>query len=176
MNVLLLISIAVISSFNPILFDFNHKSDLSQWQVVDDGVMGGRSQGQFELNADGNAVFFGTVSLENNGGFSSVRYQFNTKDLSAYNSVSIHLKGDGKRYQFRIKSLSSDRHSYIKYFITTGEWQTVSIPLSDLSPSFRGMALDMPSFDGQKTEEIAFLIANKQAENFKLEIDQISFK
>ena len=39
------------------------------WQVIDDGVMGGRSKGNFAINEEGNAVFEGTVSLDNNGGF-----------------------------------------------------------------------------------------------------------
>ena len=62
-----------------ILFDFNIKSDISNWKVVDDVVMGGRSNGNFELNKNGYGVFSGNVSLENNGGFSSLRYRFDKK-------------------------------------------------------------------------------------------------
>ena len=65
-----------------LLFDFSTESDLNNWQVVDDVVMGGRSDGQFSLNEQGHGVFEGRVSLENNGGFSSVRHRFESKSLS----------------------------------------------------------------------------------------------
>ena len=60
------------------IFQFNNTSNLDDWQVVDDVVMGGKSNGNFQLNKDGYAVFSGDVSLENNGGFSSVQYTFDT--------------------------------------------------------------------------------------------------
>lgn len=159
-----------------ILFDFDLQSDLSAWTVVDDVVMGGRSEGRFQLDEEGNAAFSGLVSLENNGGFSSVRYGFRQKGVSAYQKFIITVKGDGKRYQFRVKSGPYDRHSYICYFQTTGEWQAVEIPFSEMHPSFRGMELNMPNYPGEAMSEIAFLIANKKAEGFELVIDKISLE
>ncbi|MFY0603571.1 MAG: CIA30 family protein [Flavobacteriaceae bacterium] len=158
------------------IFDFKKGGDISSWLVVDDVVMGGRSDGQFFLNEKGNAVFKGTVSLENNGGFSSVRYRFPTKDVSKYNKIIVKLKGDGKIYQFRVKTSSYDYHSYITYIKTTNEWQTVTINLSDLYPSFRGRKLKMENFPGKELQEIAFLIGNKKAESFLLELDEIVLK
>ena len=155
------------------VFDFNSNSNIASWYVVDDVVMGGRSNGNFYLNAEGNGVFTGKVSLENNGGFSSVRYRFNKKDVSGFSKVQIRLKGDGKRYQFRLKSDTYERHSYISYFETSGEWETIEIKLSKMYPSWRGVKLDMPDYPGETMEEIAFLIANYKAESFKLEIDEI---
>jgi hypothetical protein len=43
-------------------------------------------------------------------------------------------------------------------------------------PSYRGRKLDLPNYPGKTMEEITFLIANKQEEHFKLEIDSISLK
>ena len=158
------------------LVDFNSNSDLKDWRVVDDVVMGGRSDGALYLNEEGNAVFEGKVSLENNGGFSSIRYRFPEKKVSGYPKVKIRLRGDGKRYQFRVKPDQSDRHAYITYFQTTGEWQTVEITLSEMYPTFRGRQLDMPNYSGNKLSEIAFLIANKKAESFRLELDRIELE
>lgn len=156
------------------IFDFEPGVDLKNWSVVDDVVMGGRSNGSFNLSEKGHGLFSGLVSLENNGGFSSVRYRFDQKDVSPYTNVVLRLKGDGKRFQFRVKSDQSERHSYIKYFETSGEWQTIEIPLTELYPTFRGMTLRIPNFPGLVMEEIAFLIANNEAESFRLEIDWIS--
>ena len=157
-----------------IIYDFNKKSSTRDWRIIDDGVMGGMSQGRFSINSEGNGVFEGTISLENNGGFSSIRYGFDKIKVNPQSTVSILLKGDGKSYQFRIKDKYNNYYSYITTFETTGEWQTVELKLSDLYPSFRGRKLELPNFRSDSFEEIVFLIANKRNETFKLTLDKIS--
>lgn len=176
MNQLILFFTPFLIFGNMLLFDFKQNADLSNWRVVDDVVMGGRSDGQFEINEKGNAIFHGKVSTENNGGFSSIRYRFNPKDVHGYSQMKIRLKGDGKRYQARVKSNKYDRHSYICHFQTTGDWQTIEISLSEMKPVFRGRELNMPNYPVEKMEEIAFLIGNKISESFKLEFDKISLE
>lgn len=158
------------------IFDFSKDSNLTNWLIVDDVVMGGRSDGGFEINENGNGVFFGDVSLENNGGFSSVRYRCERMPIESFTHCLIRVKGDGKKYQFRMKQDLSYRHSYIHHFETSGEWETIKIPLQDMYPAFRGRQLNMPNFPGQFLEELAFLISNKKAESFQLEIDWIQLK
>jgi hypothetical protein len=175
-SLILLWWISVFNFQTILLVDFQPDSDLSNWYVVDDGVMGGRSQGGFRLDEEGHAVFSGTVSLENNGGFSSVRYAFREKEVQAYQKVVLRIKGDGKRYQFRVKSSRYDRASYIQYFETSGDWQTVEIPLAELYPTFRGRRLNRPNYPGEEMAEIAFLIGNKKAESFRLLIDKIELE
>ena len=176
MNILLT-SIVYLSMLQPhVLVDFSEKSSLGSWLIVNDVVMGGRSASQMYIGEDGHAIFEGDVSLENNGGFASARYRFRKIDVSGYNTAVIRLKGDGKKYQFRVKSSRSERASYITYFETTGEWQTVRIPLSEMYPTWRGMRLDLPDYPGKFMEEITFLVGNKKEESFKLEIDWIKLK
>jgi NADH dehydrogenase [ubiquinone] 1 alpha subcomplex assembly factor 1 len=55
------------------LFDFTGADVAKDWQTVNDGVMGGDSQGKFKIIDKKTLEFFGTLSLENNGGFASVR-------------------------------------------------------------------------------------------------------
>lgn len=155
------------------LFDFNSTADINSWKTVNDVVMGGVSTSQVVIDADGHGKFSGNVSTANNGGFASVRHQLNTLDISGHSTVKIRLKGDGKNYQFRIKKNSSDYYSYITTFPTSGSWQTISIPLKEMYPSFRGRKLNMPNFKSTSLEEIAFLIANKKNEPFELLIDKI---
>lgn len=161
---------------NFVLFDFNKGSKIDNWTIVNDVVMGGRSEAQFELNSNGHGVFSGKVSLVNNGGFSSLRYRFESMNVTKYKKVVLKLKGDGKDYQFRIKSDLSNAHSYVKLFKTSGEWDTIELDFKDMHPRFRGRVLDMPNFQGEKITEIAFLIANNKAEAFRIEIDKISLK
>ncbi len=159
-----------------VIFDFNKKSDLQDWIIVDDAVMGGRSLSTFKLNEDGIGIFEGNISLENNGGFSSLRYRFLKKTIKEYTQVKIRLRGDGKKYQFRIKSNTADYFSYIAPFQTSGKWQEIVIPLEDLYPSFRGRRLNQPNFSSDYIEELAFLIGNKKSESFKLLIDKIALE
>lgn len=159
-----------------LIFDFNKKSDVQDWIILDDAVMGGLSSGTFKLNADGFGVFEGNILLDNNGGFSSVRYKFPRIQIKEYTMIIVKLRGDGKKYQFRIKSNSGDYYSYITPFSTSGEWQEIEIPLRDMYPSFRGKRLDQPNFSNDYIEEITFLIGNSKKEKFKLLIDRIELK
>ena len=159
-----------------IIFDFNNNSNLKRWNVVDDGVMGGLSKGKLVINDEGHALYSGFVTTDNNGGFSSVRHNFDSKDVSNYNYVVLKVKGDGKPYQFRIKENISQRFSFIQTFETTGEWELIKIPFKDFYPSFRGYKLNRPNFKGESIEEIAFLIGNNKKEDFKLIIDSIQLE
>ena len=156
-----------------LLFDFNKDTNPNEWRIIDDVVMGGRSNGAFQLDKDGNGLFFGNVSTENNGGFSSVRYQFNKRNVSNFSKINIRLKGDGKTYQFRIKDKANLSYSYITSFKTSGNWETITVNLKDLYPSFRGQTLNLPNFKGDFIEEIVFLIGNKKDESFELRLDKI---
>lgn len=157
-------------------FDFSKQEDWSQWTIEDDAVMGGRSSSQFVRNDAGNAVFKGSVSLENNGGFASVQYHFESTNIADYSKAMLRVKGDGKRYQFCIKANLSDNYSFIQYFETMGEWQTVEIRLDNMYAVYRGRNVDRPNFDADYIEEVRFLIGNKKPQDFTLEIDKIMFE
>lgn len=158
------------------IFNFTKTSKLNNWRIIDDVVMGGRSYGNMSLTEEGHGKFFGDISLDNNGGFSSVRHYFKSKPTSTYSKFIIRIKGDGKTYQFRVKDYSNNRHSYIYKFETSGDWETIEIPFSKMYPSFRGYRLSIPNFEGKQMEEIAFLIGNKKEESFQLLIDSITIQ
>ena len=155
------------------IFDFDKNSKIRDWRIVDDVVMGGVSKSNITINKGGHGVFSGHVSLDNNGGFSSVRHQFSGLNVSGYNKFIVRIKGDGKNYQFRVKSKLNEYHSYKHEFSTNKTWQIIEIPFDKLKATFRGRLLDMDSFSNNILEEIGFLISNKKEEYFKLEIDFI---
>ena len=160
--------------FPAVLADFSNSENFKLWKVVNDGVMGGESIASFEQTAEGNALFKGHVSLENNGGFSSVRYSFDKKALDKkVSKICIKLKGDQKNYQLRVKNDQSERHAYKFEFATSGEWETIEIKVTDMSPTYRGMAPNLPNYKAETLGEIGFLIANKKQENFALVIAKI---
>ncbi|MDX1477074.1 MAG: CIA30 family protein [Saprospiraceae bacterium] len=172
----LLLIIATTLLQGDLLYDFDNDVDLSRWMVVDDVVMGGRSQGALHVNQEGQGVFSGTVSLENNGGFSSIRHRFDTRSVVSFTKFVLRVKGDGKAYQFRVKSDRFERHSYVSEFKTSGSWETIEIPMQDMYPSFRGVRLNIPNYPGLQAEEIALLIGNKRPEQFELQIDWIGLR
>ena len=159
-----------------IVFDFNNNSPITAWKVVDDVVMGGRSNGKFEMSDDGHGVFHGAVSLENNGGFSSIRYERERMPVDQFSKFIIRLHSDGKNYQFRVKTNASDYYSYVFNFSTQPGWQIIEMPFNAMAPSFRGRQLDQPNYPGNTFEELGFLIGNKKAENFRLLIDKIELE
>jgi NADH dehydrogenase [ubiquinone] 1 alpha subcomplex assembly factor 1 len=169
---ILAILVMTITLNSKILFDFSENKDTGNWLVVNDGVMGGLSKGNFVSSENETAVFSGTVSLENNGGFSSVRYNTGKIDVAGFSILELHLKGDGKNYQVRIREKSSDYYSYIYTFETSGAWEVIEIPLAEMYPSFRGRTLNLHNYSGKSMEELTFLIGNKKAESFRLELQK----
>lgn len=176
MKILSTLLVLIVMSNTAVIYDFNKESDTKNWRIVDDGVMGGLSAGNFAINNEGHGRFWGEVSLENNGGFSSLRYSFDELSTEGFSKLKLRLKGDGKNYQIRIKHNSRDYYSYIYTFSTKTEWQTVEVDLKDMRPSFRGRFLDMNNYDHNSIEELTFLIANKKEESFELLIDKIELE
>ncbi len=159
-----------------VIFDFPANGAARGWQVEDDVVMGGRSRGAFGVNPRGNGVFSGEVSLENNGGFSSVQYFFGPVDIRGYTTAVIRLKGDGRNYRFLVEATEKAGHYYVHEFQTSGAWQTVEIPLRGMYPERRGDRLDIPDFPAETLAQIRFLIANGKAESFRLEVERVALK
>jgi hypothetical protein len=125
------------------LFDFGTLENMDDWLIVNDGVMGGLSKSKFILSDSNTAVFSGNVSLENNGGFASTRTKAMQFHLDGFKGILIRVKGDGKKYQFRIRT--DDRFDGVsyRYHFETGinQWQTISIPFNKCVPVFRGRIL-----------------------------------
>jgi NADH dehydrogenase [ubiquinone] 1 alpha subcomplex assembly factor 1 len=170
-KIFLIIMIATINQ-KMTIFDFSERARAEDWQIINDGVMGGLSHGSITVS-DGLGRFEGKVSTDNNGGFTMARAQFERKNVSKATAFILKLKGDGKEYQFRAKSDKFQMHSYVHSFLTTGEWQEIKIPFKAMQPRFRGRDLDQPNYGGESLEEIAFLIGNKKSENFELLIESI---
>jgi hypothetical protein len=164
-------------SNNQILItDFSNLSG-QQWQIVNDGVMGGLSSSHLQINENGNAVFLGHVSLQNNGGFASVK---NSEPLSIEGTdfIRLHVKGDGKKYSFRLRTHTDGKRNYwvyeMRFSTSENKWEMIDLPLNKLRAVFRGSPQpDAPPADLTGIIEYGFLISDKQEGDFRLEIDSI---
>lgn len=157
-----------------IIFNFAADATIDEWKIVNDGVMGGKSSSSLEIAEDGYGKFSGHISLENNGGFASVRLPLDMEVANQQQQITFDIKGDGKTYECRIKGSRDQAESYVHRFKTTGEWQTISLQLDNFYPQYRGRKLDQPNFNFDSIQQFGFLLAHKKAEDFELLVDRIA--
>ena len=147
------------------------------WEIVNDGVMGGLSEGKIEITKEGQMRFWGELSLENNGGFTTFRSGDVSLDLSDDLGLLLKVKGDGRTYEARLATDEKFRGGEVtfmgKFETKKGQWQQVRIPFADFKGSFRGMDLSDRKFDPSKIRRIGLLLGDKQQGPFELEIDSI---
>jgi monofunctional biosynthetic peptidoglycan transglycosylase len=160
-----------------VLFDFGDEAEAESWLVVTDNVMGGVSRGTVSVSRDSCLVFSGTLSLENNGGFSSIRTL--PKDFGAgdYRGLRIRVKGDGRVYQFRLRLDDNfDGIAFTQEFQTTeNSWLVIDLPFASFVPTYRGRILrDVKPLIAADIRQLGFLIADKTAGKFKLIVDNIA--
>ena len=148
----------------------------AHWQVINDDVMGGISTSQMRVSTNGTLVFEGRVSLENNGGFASVRSVPVLCDLTGCDAFSVRVRGDGRRYKFTVRTERRlDSAIYQAEFVTkAGEWEEHRLAFKEFVPTFRGRVLSgRPPLDPSRIVSVGFLISDKQAGPFRLETDWI---
>lgn len=161
-----------------ILFDFNSSETSGRWYTVNDDVMGGISKSNVRLNDDGTATFRGQVSLENNGGFASIRAVIENSFENDYKGVMLYVKGDGKIYSVRFRTNKSfDGYAYqAKIKTEQDKWMEFKLPFKDFIPTYRGYTLrDKPALESKDISQIGIMIADKQSGSFETDIDWIKF-
>ena len=159
-----------------ILFNFQTATNSPAWQVVNDDVMGGVSTSQFQVLTNGGAVFSGVVSLENNGGFASVRSAPVRENLNGCDAFVFRVRGDGRRYKFTVRTESGfNAPNYQAEFTTKrGEWEEHRLAFKDFVPTFRGRVLtDVPPLNPANIASVGFLISDQQAGPFRLEMNWV---
>ena len=165
------------TALSKLLFDFTHAHAASTWRAIDDRVMGGISRSTLRPDPAGHAVFEGTVSMERNGGFASVRSSPGEHGLPDARACLIELRGNNK--QFKLALLTDDGFDSLHYqasFAPAGtDWQTVHLPLADFRASFRGREVgNAAALDAGRVRQVGLLIAARQAGPFQLHIRRIS--
>ncbi len=161
------------------IYDFVEQGK-GKWRVQDDVVMGGRSDSQLKMTEDSRARFSGRISLENDGGFCSI-HQTTEKEpyviAEHYSSFVLTVKGDGKDYNFRVRT-PKGRHSYAFTFATEGgsDWEKISIPFHLMEATFHGEPVDVPNYKGENVVEMQLLIGNDKEETFEILIESIEVK
>jgi monofunctional biosynthetic peptidoglycan transglycosylase len=158
------------------LFDFTEADPAKQWQTVNDGVMGGVSEGKFKITDAKTMEFFGTLSLANNGGFASVRTKGKKLSLEKGDTLVAKIRGDGRQYMLNLYP-NKQRMAY-SYRATVqtkkDEWIEVKVPLDKFeATSFGRIVKNAGLVKPEEINSLGFMLGDKKAGPFKMEIEWI---
>lgn len=161
------------------MFDFSTADDVGEWSVVNDSVMGGVSTGQL-MWEDGALVFTGELSLDNNGGFASVRSPFIDPTAAERwgrprRGLSVELRGDGRVWAVEVR-MDGEDGGWISEITTSAEEITaVELPWESFEPVTRFLDPRNPvtPLDPTQIVSVAFYLVDGIEAPFRLELHSI---
>lgn len=154
------------------LFAFD-RADEADWDVVNDGVMGGHSAG-FVAVAEGTLRFTGTLVTQD-GGFTSVRARRDI-DLTGQSGIELRVRGSGRQFEVEIDDGTRTFGRTISRrapIATTAEWTTVRVPFNTLRSTIFGRAVTAAPLDVARIRGVGLYIADGKDGTFRLEVDYI---
>ncbi len=152
------------------LFTFD-RADEAEWDVVNDGVMGGRSAGFVAID-EGTLRFTGTLVTQG-GGFTSVRAR-RAVDLTGQLGIELRVRGSGRQFEVE---LDDGLRTYGRMvsrrapFATSAEWTIVRVPFSALRSTVFGQAVNAPPIEVARIRGLGLYMADGQDGPFRLEVD-----
>lgn len=168
----------------PSLFDFSTTEFITDqgvegWSVVNDTVMGGVSSGRLAVE-DGVMFFSGELSLENNGGFASVRSPLiepqSAEVWSNRVGPQIVFIGDGRTWTVEVRTDDVDGGWIASLPTTTGSTTEMVLPWTSFEPVTRFLnprPTDEP-LDPRRILSVAFYLVDGIEGSFRLGIQSIS--
>lgn len=169
--------LATLMTITPQKLDFHLKSQDNNWYAVNDGVMGGLSEGTITYN-DQSMVFKGRTSLKNNGGFASIRSPYQDWNIQNYKGIKIRVKStNSRKFGFVLETRAPFYYPTYKTLFATSpnEWKTIDMPIEDFIENRMGnpTGKKIPTRIMPNIERLGIILFDKQAGEFELEIDYI---
>jgi hypothetical protein len=157
-----------------VLFSFALAGAATGWRPIDDAVMGGVSASRAAHTERGTLLFTGTVSLENNGGFASIRSAPQRFDLAGQAGIALRVKGDGKRYKVNLRTDADFDGVQFQAVLEppAGEWINMALPFTAFRPTFRGRPAT-GTLDPSRIMTVGLMISERQEGPFALEVEWI---
>lgn len=149
------------------------------WAVINDVVMGGRSLGK--VNFENNSMHFkGSISLENNGGFSSLKSPFSTFNLSAQKRVEIRYRSSEIPMAITMEVSRAWYETYYRHALpsTEGEWKTLKLSLNDFQGQSVGRKTGtmLGKNELERIIRLGFINEGKGPGEFDFEVDYLTFE
>jgi len=159
-------------------FRMDFQNGVSGWQVVLDGVMGGRSSGRVSLAEPDTLRFEGSLSLANNGGFSQARTSIPEGTFAQAEGIELRVRGDGRTYNFDIRcsNVRLMAGAFQQSFETEADtWTTIRLPFGDFRLySFGRQVTNAPGLEPARIESVGVTLSDKNEGPFRIEIGSIA--
>ena len=154
------------------LFTFDRPDD-TDWTIVNDGVMGGRSVGRVAV--EGGVLRFTGTLVTQGGGFTLTRAP-RRADLTGTTALELRVRGSGRRFEVELDDGTRGYGRSVSRrasFPTTAEWTVVRVPYSALRSTIFGRTVDAPPIDLARICSVGLYMADRQDGGFVLEVDWI---
>jgi monofunctional biosynthetic peptidoglycan transglycosylase len=116
------------------------------------------------------------VSLEQGGGFASIRSRPERLGLAGCAGLLLRVRGDGRRYRVNLRQDAGfDGPTWqAPLEAAPGAWRSVAIPFAAFAPRHRGSpAPEAGPLDPARAATLGFLVAERQAGSFRLEVERV---
>jgi hypothetical protein len=152
---------------------------VQDWVVLSDNVMGGVTKSNLEYT-DTSMVLSGNISLDNYGGFSSVKTKFNRFDLSEYSGVHLRYKSTNQGFAFTLENSRNWTQPYFKGELSISKentWTETTIYFKD----FKEYQIGEPTGNNLNPSilkgivRLGVITTEKREGPFSLEVDYIEF-
>jgi len=159
-------------------FAFPSAESVNEWFVVNDTVMGGVSSGRLGWE-NAALVFTGDLSLDNNGGFASIRSPFLDPAVvvawAERDGLTVEVGGDGRTWTMEVRTDFGDG-GWISAIPTSAEEVTnVDVPWVSFQPVTRFLdprPATVP-LDPARIVSVAFYLVDGIEAPFRLELHSI---
>jgi monofunctional biosynthetic peptidoglycan transglycosylase len=175
---LLLTSVLVADTKRQVLLNFENSKSIQNWRTINDGVMGGRSVGRYRLTENKMLEFYGRLSLENNGGFASIRLPSGDLNFKKGDLLILRLRGDGRTYNMNLYALKNlGGISFRQSFKTLpNKLIEVKLPVDKFVATWRGRAFPKQKLTPEDVTGLGFLLGDKKEGEFNLQLESISIQ
>jgi NADH dehydrogenase [ubiquinone] 1 alpha subcomplex assembly factor 1 len=162
------------------IIDFGNSAEKNQeWVLLSDNIMGGITKSKIEYT-DNSVLLSGNISLDNYGGFSSIKTQYKSFDLSQFNAIKIKFKSTNQKFVFTLEDDQDwTQPNYINEFSSKKDetWEEATIYFKD----FKEIIIGQPTGNIMKFRSLKNIVRlgimtkEKKEGPFSLEVDYIEF-
>jgi NADH dehydrogenase [ubiquinone] 1 alpha subcomplex assembly factor 1 len=179
--ILLLLCISALKSFGQSsIIDFGNSTGKNQeWMLLSDNIMGGNTKSKIEYT-NNSVLLSGNISLDNYGGFSSIKTKYKSFDLSKFTAFKIKFKSTKQKFAFTLEDNQNWTQPNYKYEFSAKKddtWEEVTIYFKD----FKEIIIGEPTGNLMKSKSLKNIVrmgimtSEKKEGPFTLEVDYIEF-
>ena len=158
------------------VIDHSEQGAENPWQTVNDGVMGGRSQGGSVLE-EGVLTFAG-VTNTNGGGFSSLRMRVSPGLIAGADHLKVQMRRDARAYSITLRTNVTSWGRRIAFRgpivgAPDAAWGEGIVKFDTLKASIWGRPVPGAEFDPSEVVEIGVIIYDGEDGPFQMQLERI---